>query len=146
MRSTFWAPAAILIVSGCGDSGPEIIPIETAPVTGTAIYQGKPLEDYRVFFYVSGHAAQEPATGRIGPAGCFSLSVRKPEDGAIIGTNQVWFAYDPPLPEQVPGMETPITVPPPKVELPEQYLDRDKSGLTVEVPPEGLSGYVIELE
>lgn len=141
MRLTVWAVSAVFIASGCGEPGPT-----TAPVTGTATYQGKPLEDYRVVFYASGDSAQEPATGRIGPDGRFSLSVRKPDDGAIVGDNQVWFAYDPELPEQVPGMEVPVTLPPPKVKLPVRYLDRDKSGLTVEVPPDGLDDYKLELK
>lgn len=134
----------VLVASACGD--PALIPIETAPVTGVATYQGKPLESYRVFFYSSEHPAQEPATGLIGPDGRFSLSVRKADDGAIVGPNQVWFVYDPELPEEVPGMETGTPPPPPKVKLPAQYLDRHKSGLTVEVPPEGLKDYKLDLK
>jgi hypothetical protein len=146
MRRTVWSVATLLILSGCSRSGPAIIPIETARVHGTATYQGKALENYRVFFYQSGHAAQEPATGRVGPDGHFSLSVRAPDDGAMIGTNEVWFAYDPEIPEQVPGLETAYDLPPPSVELPREYLDRKTSGLTVEVPAQGLEGYALNLE
>lgn len=144
MRFTVWGISAVLIAAGCGDS--EIIPIETAPVTGTATYKGKPLENYRIFFYASGDRAQEPATGRIDADGRFSLSVREADDGAIVGKNEIWFAYDPPLPEQVPGMEVPFDIPPPSVKLPEKYLDREQSELTVEVPTEGLRDYKIELQ
>lgn len=143
MRLIVLGTLAISIGSGCGESGP--IPVETAPVTGSATYQGKPLENYRVFFYVSGDRAQEPATARIGADGLFSLSVREPDDGAVVGTNEIWFAYDPELPEEIPGMETGRAPPPPTVKLPEKYLDREKSGLTVDVPPDGLKDYKIEL-
>jgi hypothetical protein len=113
----------VLFSLGCGYSGPPIIPIDTAPVNGIATFEGKPLEDYRVYFYCASDAAKEPASDRIKPDGSFSLSVRKPGDGAIIGTNKVWFRYDPVLPEQTPGLETAVNIPPPKVKLPEKYLD-----------------------
>jgi hypothetical protein len=133
------------LVAGCGPAAPEIIPIETAPVTGTATYDGKPLENYRVYFFTSEHPAQEPATARIAADGTFSLSVREPDDGAIIGTNKIWFAYDPPVPDQVPGFEKPYDLPPPSVELPQEYLSQDKSPLSVDVPEGGLENYKIQL-
>lgn len=118
-----------------------MVPIETAPVTGVATYEGKPLEDYRVYFYRSDHPAQEPATARIDAEGKFTLSVRESDDGAIIGLNQVWFSYDPPI----PPTDEPYDLPEPKVKLPEEFLKRETSNLTVDVPKEGLEGYKIEL-
>jgi hypothetical protein len=144
MRRIEWG-FCLLIAAGCGSSGPEIIPIETAPVTGVATFDGKPLENYRVYFYAADNPAQEPATARIAADGTFSLSVREPDDGAIIGKNQVWFSYDPPVPEQVPGYETPYDLPKPSVELPEEYLNQQKSPLSVDVPEDGLADYKIEL-
>jgi hypothetical protein len=137
------AGLVLVIAAGCSE-GP--IPIETAPVKGIASYQGKPLEGYRVFFYSDKDAAHEPASGWIDAEGRFSLSVREPDDGAIIGPNQIWFVYDPPLPEQPPGMEGAIKVPPPKVQLPPTYLKRETSGLSVEVPEDGLTDYKLELK
>lgn len=125
---------------------PDPIPIETAPVTGTVTYQGQPLEDYRVYFYASDHPAQEPATARIDHAGRFSLSVREPDDGAILGINEVWFAYDPELPMQTPGLETPFELPPPKVRLPEKYLDRERASLTIEVTAQGINDLALNLQ
>ena len=130
-------------IVGC-DEGP--IPIETAPVNGTATFKGKPLKDFRVFFFSSGHPAQEPATGRVGEDGRFTLGVREPNDGAMVGPNEVWLKYDPPMPESAMNSDAPWTPPPATIKLPEQYLDREKSGLKVEVPPEGLQDYKIELE
>lgn len=132
-----------LATTGCNE-GP--IPIVTAPVSGTATYEGKPLENYRVFFYIPGDAAQEPASGRVDANGNFTLTVREPGDGAIVGQNQVWLKYDPPLPEMEPGVDAPIVVPPPTIKIPEKYLDRFKSELSVDVPPEGLKDYTIALE
>lgn len=143
MRWMLPSLATVVIAIGC-DQGPP--PIQTAPVSGTATYQGKPLEEYRVFFYISGGASQEPATGRVGPDGKFTMGVREPGDGAIVGLNQVWVKYDPEKPEQIPGKEVPFVPPPPKVKIPEKYTSRDTSGITVEVPPEGLENYKLELE
>ncbi len=144
MRETKWGLMVVLTL-GCGPSGPEIVPIETAPVTGTATYEGRPLEDYRVFFYNGEHPAQEPATGRIDAEGRFTLSVREPNDGAMVGSNRIWFTYDPELPEEIPGNEMGLAPPPPKVDLPEQFRSSETSQLTVDVPAGGLVHYKIEL-
>src|SRR5687768_10353971 len=88
MRSAVLGLAATFGLAGCGSEG--LIPIETAPVSGTATYDGKPLEDYRVFFYALGDAAQEPASGLVKPDGTFTLTVRDEGDGAIVGQNQIW--------------------------------------------------------
>lgn len=143
MPRTVLAAFTLVSLTGCGD-GP--IPIETAPVSGTATYQGKPLEGYRVFFFDLGHPAQEPATGRVAPDGSFTLSVREEDDGAMVGLNQVWLVYDPEVPPQTPGLEGPVTFPPPKVKPPEKYMSRTTSGLTVEVPASGLADYKLELK
>lgn len=143
MRSLLISVLIVLCVVGCG---PKITPIVTAPVDGVATFEGKPLENYRVFFYCEKDAAQEPATGRVGADGSFVLSVRTEGDGAIVGTNRVWLTYDPPLPEQTPGMETAVDVPEPAVKLPEKFTSAETSGISVEVPKAGLKGYKLELK
>jgi hypothetical protein len=135
----------ILALAGCQNQ-PAIIPIETAPVNGTATYQGKPLEDYRVYFYAESAAAKEPATGKIDAEGNFTLSVRDPGDGGNVGKNVVWFAYDPTLPEEIPGRETGKAPPPPKVVLPKKYLNQETSGLSVEITKDGLKDYKLDLK
>lgn len=146
MRRVFFGVLVGVAALGCGDHGPTPVTIQTAPVSGTANYEGKPLEDYRIFFFNMGDAAQEPATDRIKADGSFTLSVRQPGDGAIIGMNQVWLKYDPELPPEVPGQESGTPPPPPKVKLPEKYLDRKTSGITVDVPAEGLKDYKLDLK
>ena len=127
---------------GCG---PTIIPIVTAPVEGKATFQGKPLKNYRVFFYCEKDAAHEPSTGLVQEDGTFTLTVRKPGDGAIVGTNRVWLTYDPPLPEEIPGMESGAAPPKATVDLPTKFNSADTAQITVEVRKEGLRGYVLNL-
>lgn len=128
---------------GCG---PKVIPIQTAKVTGVAKFDGKPLENYRVFFYCDAAAANEPATGLVQKDGTFTLTVRNPGDGAIVGQNKIWFSYDPPLPEETPGMESGKAPPPPTVKLPAKYLNSSTSELSVEVTAAGLTDYLLDLK
>lgn len=134
--------SALATLPGCG---PSITPIDTAPVSGTATFNGKPLKDYRVFFYNETAAAPEPANGLVQADGSFTLSVREPGDGAMIGPNKIWLTYDPKLPDEVPGMETGLPPPKPSVVLPKKFNSATTSGLMVEVPKEGLKDYKIEL-
>ena len=130
----------------CAGCGPKIIPIETAHVSGIATFEGKPLENYRVFLYCETDEAMEPATGIVTADGSFTLSVRKSGDGAIVGNNKVWLTYDPPMPEQVPGRETAWTPPSPKVKLAKKFMTSGTSGLTVEVPSSGITNYKLDLK
>jgi hypothetical protein len=132
-----------LILNGCG---PSIIPIETASVSGVAKFEGKPLENYRVFFYCEAAEASEPATGLIKKDGTFTLTVRNPGDGGIVGSNKVWFTYDPPIEEEVPGLESGKAPPPPSVKLPQKFQSAATSGLTVDIPKSGLKDYALELK
>ena len=134
----------IVLMSAC-DRGPKIIPITTASVSGTATYQGKPLEDYRVYFFNSGDAAQEPAVGRVSADGKFELTIRD-RKGAVVGPNKVWLVYEPEAPEQEPGKEKPFTPPPPKVVLPKKYTTPETSDLTAEVPAAGIPDFKIDLQ
>jgi hypothetical protein len=99
-----------------------------------------------VFFYAMGHPAQEPSTGRVAADGTFEMSVRQPGDGAIVGTNQVWVKYDPDLGEQDPDKGGWQPLPPPKVKVPDKYQSAETSGIVVEVPPEGLTEFKLELQ
>ena len=130
----------------CVGCGPKVIPIQTAKVTGVAKFYGKPLENYRVFFYCDTAAANDPATGLVQKDGTFTLTVRNPGDGAIVGPNKIWLTYDPPLPEETPGMESGKAPPPPTVKLPSKYLDSSTSGLSVEVTTAGLADYLLDLK
>ncbi|XZE33571.1 hypothetical protein SH501x_004360 [Pirellulaceae bacterium SH501] len=131
------------VLAGCGGG---LIPIKTAKVTGTATFNGKPLEDYKVYFYCEQAEAKEPATGIVAADGTFTLGVRTAGDGAIVGSNKIWLTYDPPVPKEVAGSDAAWNPPPPKVKLPEKYMSMDTSGLSVEVPSSGLADYKIELK
>ncbi len=80
------------------------------------------------------------------PDGSFTLGVRKPGDGAIVGSNKVWLTYDPKLPDEVPGLETGTPPPKPTVVLPEKFKSAESSGLVVEVPKSGLQDYKLDLK
>lgn len=142
MRTRAFGALVLLFLSGCG--GPGLVPIKTAPVDGTATFDGQPLENYRVFFFCAESDAKEPAFGQVKADGTFVVGVRKGNDGAIIGKNQIWLTYEPPIPEL--GPDEPWNPPPPKVKLPEKFLSRETSGLSVEVPTSGLKDYKIELK
>jgi len=133
----------LMLVVGCGNG---LIPIKTAPVSGSATFDGKPLENYKVFFYCEASEAMEPSTGLVGSDGTFKMTVRNPGDGVIVGMNKVWLTYDPPMPEQKAGMETAWNPPPAKVKLPQKFMSGDTSGVTVEVSASGLTGYKLELK
>lgn len=133
-----------IFLAGCGD---DLVPIQTAPVSGKATYNGKPLTGYTVYFFVPGGAAEVPAVGDVGPDGAFTLGVRDEGSGAIVGLNQVWVKFTPEVPDN--SAKGPVnTVPPPKpkVKIPKKYTSRATSGLTVEVPPEGLQSYELTLD
>jgi hypothetical protein len=68
------------------------------------------------------------------------------EDGAVVGTHKVGVKWVPTVPGEA-GKED-LTKPLPKepVQLPEKYQNPKTSGIAVEVPPEGLTDYKIELK
>ena len=139
-----WTLGLVLLLVGCGDG---LVPIKTASLSGTATYNGQPLDEYRVYMYLKeGHPAQEPSTGKVGKEGQFSMGVRKEGDGAIVGLNKVWLIYDPPAPKQEPGHESSWTPPPAKIKLPKKYMSPETTDLTVEVPDGGVSDYKLEIK
>lgn len=137
------ALAFLLAFAGCGGG---LIPIKTAKVSGTAHFDGKPLENYRVFFFCEAAKAQEPSTALVQKDGSFTVTTRVAGDGAIVGSNQVWLIYDPPAPELEAGKEVPWSPPPPTIKIPAKFLDKQTSGLVVEVPDAGLTDYKLELK
>ncbi len=139
-----WMPARFAVVavaffglSGCGsvDTG-EVV--QTVPVSGTLTYQGRPLEFYQVTLFPSD--SQRPAAGVSDAEGKFVLGTNEPGDGAIQGAHTVSVTYvGPPATDPGAGMMEFPAPPPPKVKIPDSYRDPKRSGVTVEVPAEGLS-------
>ncbi|MFM7928083.1 MAG: hypothetical protein ACKO9Q_10260 [Pirellula sp.] len=125
---------------GCGDG---LIPIKTAPVDGVVKFDGKAPENYRIYFYCEQAAAKESSSALIASDGTFRVTTRVQGDGAIVGLNQIWFSWDPPVP---PSDSEEWNPPTPTLKIPEKYLSRESSGLSVEVTNSGLKDYSIDLK
>jgi hypothetical protein len=73
--------ALLPATAGCGDGRPE-----TFKVTGTVIYQGKPLEGASVMFIPK---KTRPSSGTTDAQGRFTLLSFSPDDGAVAGEHTV---------------------------------------------------------
>lgn len=113
--------SAMLLVVGCGPSRPE-----TATITGTVTYQGKPLDDARVSFYPS---KGRPANGMTDSQGHFSLTTFEVGDGAMLGEHNVAIAKQKML--SAPTAQNPRGTM--KYYIPQRYADPKTSGLTAKV-------------
>lgn len=75
------AVCLLVATSGCGGSDfPEPV-----PVSGTILYQGKPVEDARVTFLSTGEGKGRSASGKTDSEGKFKLTTFSTGDGAIPG-------------------------------------------------------------
>lgn len=121
---------------GCGDR-PEL-----APVSGSVTLNGKPL-DFGVVLFAPKKGV--PAQGEIQPGGAYSMASLQPGDGASIGPHEVsvlcFQGHDPKVRGGKPVGEVPLGA----SLIPIKYTRSGMSGLTVDVPPEGLSDFKIEL-
>lgn len=128
LRFAHWTAGVCLFVLLCGCGGKK--GLETAPVTGEVLYNGKPLPYGSVSFRPQ---AGSPATGEIQSNGSFQLSTYSDGDGAILGTHAVLVnATDLDAGTAAPaqaGMEAPV----PKSLIPEKYMSFSTSGITAEV-------------
>jgi len=74
--------AMLGLMVGCGPNRPEM-----APVSGTVLYEGKPLEGATVKFMPEGEG--RPATGTTDAEGRFTLTTFEKGDGAVVGDHVV---------------------------------------------------------
>lgn len=130
--------AALFSPLGCS-SHPAV-----APVSGKVTLDGEPLRFGSVMFQaVSGG---QPATGTIQQDGTFSLSTFSSDDGAIVGQHRVrvvcYSSQDPSRPEASGPAGDSLG----QLLIPEKYTSLGASGLTADVPADGLSGHQIALE
>ena len=88
----------LALLSGCGDG---IDRPETVPVTGTVLYNGKPVEKAVVSFSCEG--APLSAVGVSDAEGKFTLSTFGYNDGAIVGTHVVTVSKADPKAGQTPA-------------------------------------------
>lgn len=131
-------PVCLLVVAffvGCSKQ-------EYAPVSGKVVYKGQPLTFGSVMFFPE---SGQPAHGQIKEDGTFYLSTNGDGDGARIGVNKVrvaCFQTQKPQPDgsikEEPGVGPSL--------IPERYDSPEHSGLVVDVPPEGKSDVVLELQ
>lgn len=114
----------------------------TAEVSGTVTLDGKPLSFGSVMFQSA--AGGQPARGDIQPDGTFVLSTFQPGDGAMVGNHRVrvvcYSSQDPAKQGQGPMGDSLG-----QLLIPERYTSLGASGLSADVPPEGLTDYKIEL-
>ncbi|MFG0335441.1 MAG: hypothetical protein ACF8TS_18945, partial [Maioricimonas sp. JB049] len=80
--------SALPLLTGCSSSEPPPDRPETAPVTGTVMYQGEPVEGATVVFTPAGSQATG-AVAKTDASGKFELMTYEPGDGAIPGKYQV---------------------------------------------------------
>ncbi|SIO21462.1 hypothetical protein SAMN05444166_3034 [Singulisphaera sp. GP187] len=92
MRRMIMAAMAVLL-SGCGESGPKLLPI-----SGTVTNNGKPVEGASVIFTPEpSNALAQPATAESGPDGKYQLMTRD-QPGVAAGKFQVAVLKVPPPP------------------------------------------------
>ncbi len=108
------ATLGLLAIVGCGESGPEIV-----PVSGQVIIDGEPLTRGNIQVIPKGYRA---ASGKIGPDGRFTLTTFEPGDGVVRGTHQVAVSSHENL---SPGQQ--------KWYAPKTYLDATRSGLQITI-------------
>jgi hypothetical protein len=137
----------LIVMAGCSEYGQSAHIEKVVAVSGTVTYQGKPLESYRVVFMPTD--GRRPASGVTDAAGKFVLGTNSADDGAPPGKNKVSFAWVAPQ-TGVPGQEAiydaPDKMPKPKVKIPDNYNDPEKSGITFEVPARGTSEAKFDLQ
>ncbi|MFG0261243.1 MAG: hypothetical protein ACF788_02510 [Novipirellula sp. JB048] len=121
----------------------EVLP--TVPVSGLLTYQGRPLEYHQLTF--SPLDGQRPAVGTSDPEGRFTLGTNRPGDGAVVGTHHVSIVYvGPPNDDPAFGMNEFDAPPPAKVKIPPKYGSPQQSGVSIDVPEDGLDDAVIALD
>ena len=119
------ATLALIVLAGCGESGPPIP--ELAPVTGTVTQGGKPLEGASVSFWPEGKGS--PSISATDAEGRFELKYGGKADGAPLGKHTVRISK---MKEEA-GNEL----------IPAKYNER--STITKDVTKEGPNDFKIEL-
>lgn len=121
---------------GCGDASENV---DTADVSGTVQVDGKPLAGAKVHFI--GEGGKFVGVGTTDPEGKYTLDQGSipGKEGAMPGTNQVYFSMVGSTPEE-PPIVFPAPSAPPQSEkgpIPAKYTDPAKPALTFDVPEGG---------
>ena len=138
----------LAMTASCGPSRPAM-----APVTGTVLYQGEPVEKASVTFLAR---SGRPGYGETDRKGRFSMLTFEPNDGAVLGEHVVtiakWIRVDD---GDFHGAQAirrlPSTIHPGEVVtlanfLPERYADARRSALKVTVAADNENDFTFELK
>jgi hypothetical protein len=116
------------MAAGCGQKSDTP---ETAPVTGTVTYKGKPVIGGTVTFHPQSIAGN-PGVGDISLDGTYTLTTYEREDGAVLGKHNVTVEVFPGqaggVPDALPGTEDKLPSP-----IPKKYRNPGTSPLEFEV-------------
>ncbi|MGE3777044.1 MAG: hypothetical protein AB7F89_07675 [Pirellulaceae bacterium] len=139
----------LLVATGCQtDPGPVAEQEAVVPVAGTLTYQGEPLESFQVTFKPAD--GRRVATGTTDAMGKFTLGTNAPGDGAPPGQHKIAVNWLDPASATATGQEAiidnPALLPKPSVKIPKKYHNPETSGLTLDVPADGLSDVKLNLE
>ena len=117
--------AILSLLSGCGDSGPEL-----AAVTGTITLDGNPLHGALVTFRPTGEVATT-SYGVSNKDGFYSLMFTRDKSGAMPGDYEVDIETTMPSKSELAEMKAEGKEPPPFVPLPKKY--KQPGALTAKV-------------
>ena len=117
---------ALMCVVGCGGGSTT----ELAPVSGKVYLDGELVTGGYVQFYPADNPDLPGASGIISSDGTYSVNSGEAGSGAAVGTHKI--SIQPPE-EQSFGEAVQTDI-----EIPVKYQEADSSGLTVEVPAEGV--------
>jgi len=135
-------------LAGCSPaSGPQSEVLSTVPVAGVLTYKGDPLESFRISFIPVG--GDRTVSGITDAQGRFQLGTNSPNDGAPVGKYKVAVSFAPPESADggnPMGIEDARQLPKPKIKVPLQFANPEKSGVVVDIPEGGLTDLKIELK
>jgi hypothetical protein len=145
-RNAFLALSALLALPGCGggDETPANRP-KPVPVSGTVLYNQKPVAGATVVFHPDGHS--HAATAQTDNAGKYSLRTFAPNDGAVPGEYKVTVGKIE-APSGGEEQETQVDAPPTKQSslLPERYASPASSDLKASVTQGGDNKFDFDLK
>jgi hypothetical protein len=80
---------SLLVIAGCGKTGPQV-----APVHGRVTLDGKPLAGADIMFQPVG--SERPSTGRTDADGQYQLMYKRGQPGGMVGQHRVriWVSHE----------------------------------------------------
>ena len=146
--TTVTSVAVLLALAGCSSDDSTGQRPKVVPVSGRVLANGQPLTGAHVTF--TNTQANRSAFAKTDEEGRFSLTTFRPNDGAIPGKQQISVSKLESIEAADAGVDrttTPNAAPTPARRwlIPRHYGDIRTSGLSAEVPEEGISDLILEL-